>query len=126
MLDEEFPLEQARLAIAEQRNSRPFFTGDFYPLLPLTVAPHDWCAYQFHREDLGAGCALFFRRHASPFPAMSVALRDIEPSATYEVSLSPGYEEAPRKRMKGSTLRRLKVTISDMPGSMLLRYVRVE
>lgn len=126
MLDDEFPLEQARLAVAEQKSLRPFFLGDFYPLLPLTVAPHDWCAYQFHRQGMGAGCALFFRRHASPFPAMAVELRCIEPSATYEVSLSPDYEEAPRKRMKGSKLRRLEVTIPDMPGSMLLRYSRVE
>ena len=75
---------------------------------------------------MDAGCALFFRRHASPFPAMAVELRSIDPSATYEVSLSPDYEEAPRKRMKGTKLRRLKVSIPDMPGNMLLRYSRTE
>ena len=38
LLDESFPLEQARAAIAERKSLRPFFLGDFYLLLPLTVA----------------------------------------------------------------------------------------
>ncbi len=126
LLDDEFPLEQARLAIAEQRSLRPFFLGDFYLLVPLTVAAHDWCAYQFHREDMSAGCALYFRRHESPFSAMPAGLRCIEPDAAYEVSLSEGYEESPRHKMKGSELQELAVSIPDMPGSMLLRYSRME
>jgi alpha-galactosidase len=125
LLDADFPLEAARAAVTEWRSIRPFFLGDFYLLLPLTVAYHDWCAWQFHREDLDAGVAVFLRRHRSPFPTMEVRLKRIDLDAQYEVSLSPGYEEAPRSIMLGRALERLTVTIEEAPGSMLLRYRRV-
>jgi len=125
LLDDDFPLDAARAAVAEWRSIRPFFLGDFHLLLPLTVAHHDWCAWQFHREDLDAGVAVFLRRHRSPFPAMEVRLKRIDPDAEYEVSLSPGYEEATRRIMPGSELDRLTVTVEEIPGSLLLRYRRV-
>ena len=125
LLDDDFPVSQAQAAIREWKSVRPFFLGDFHLLLPLTVAYHDWCAWQFHRNDMDAGFAIFFRRHRSPFPTMDVALKCIIPDAHYEVSLSSGYEEAPRKRMTGTQLRRLPIVISEMPGSLLLRYTQV-
>jgi len=125
LLDEDFPMEAAAAAIAEWRSIRPFFLGDFHLLLPVTVGYHDWCAWQFHRTDLDAGIALFFRRHQSPFPEMEVALRGIAPEAEYEVSQSRGYDEGPRQRLSGSALVRLSVAIPEAPGSVLLRYRRV-
>ena len=125
LLDADFPLDAARAAVAEWRSIRPFFLGDFHLLLPLTVAYHDWCAWQFHREDLDAGVAVFLRRHRSPFPTMEVRLKRIDLDAEYEVSLSPGYEEATRQIMLGNTLDRLIVAIEEAPGSVLLRYQRV-
>jgi len=122
LLDDDFPLEDARAAVEEWRSLRPFFLGDFYLLLPLTVSSHDWCAYQCHRQDLAAGFALFLRRHQSPFTHMEAALRCVDPAAEYEVSLSSGYQKAPPQRMKGRDLAALTVTIPDMPGSLLLRY----
>ena len=68
------------------------------------------------------GDAMFLRRHASPFPTIEVALKDIRPEATYEVSLSPGFAEAPRQRVSGKDLARLPVTIPDRPGSVLVRF----
>jgi len=59
-LDDDFPIEDVRAAIGEWRSIREFFTGDFHLLLPLTVSYHDWCAWQFHRDDLKAGIATFF------------------------------------------------------------------
>jgi alpha-galactosidase len=126
LLDDEFPMDQAKAAIAEWRSIRPYFLGDFHLLLPLTVSYHDWCAWQLHRPDYDAGVAIFFRRHRSPFPTMQVALRDVAPDAEYEVSLSTGYEEAPRVRMKGSALANMTIAIPEQPGSVLLRYRRVE
>jgi len=124
LLGDGFPLEAARAAVAEWRSLRPFFLGDFYLLLPLTVSYHDWCAWQFHREDLDAGVAMFLRRHRSPFPAMEVTLRGIEAGAWYNVSLSPEFQEAPRQRIRGKDLVRMTVEISEAPGSVLLRYTR--
>jgi alpha-galactosidase len=125
VLDDDFPLEQAKLAIAEQKSLRPFFTGDFYPLLPLTISDHDWCAFQLHREDLGAGFALYFRRHGSPFEAMTAGLRGISAEHDYEISLSPDYEEAERNQVSGTALAGMAVAIPDRPGSLLLRYRRL-
>jgi len=120
-----FPTREAASAVAEWKSLREYFLGDFYLLLPLTVAAHDWCAYQFHRDDLKAGIALFFRRHRSPFATMAVELKRIEADASYEVSLSAAYQEAPRQRMSGQELSRLSVAIPEIPGSVLLRYARV-
>ena len=125
LLDDDFPVLEARAAIREWESVRQFFLGDFYPLLPLTVSYHDWCAWQLHRSDLGAGIAVLFRRHRSPFPSMVVELKGIDPDATYEVSSSRGYEEAPKTEMAGRQLTQLSVSISDVPGSVLLRYAQI-
>lgn len=126
LLDDDFPMDAARAAIAELASIRQFFLGDFFLLLPLTVSYHDWCAWQFHREDLESGIAMFLRRHRSPFPTMEMALKCIVPDAEYDVSESRDYQEAPRRRMRGRDLIRLSVTIPDKPGSILLRYAKVK
>ena len=126
LLGDEFPMDAARSAVAEWKSVRKFFLGDFYLLLPLTIAYHDWCAWQFHRADLDAGFAVFLRRHRSPFAEMAVELRRIDPDAEYEVSLADGYEEPPRERMSGRELARQIITIPEMPGSILLRYKRAK
>jgi alpha-galactosidase len=125
LLDDDFPLDDACAAIEEWRSVRPFLTGDFYLLLPLTVSYHDWCAWQLHREDLDAGVAVFLRRHRSPFPDLEIGLERIDASAEYEVSMSQGYAEEPRTRMAGSELADLSIAIPEKPGSLLLRYTRV-
>jgi alpha-galactosidase len=125
LLDDDFPMDAARAAIAEWRSIRPFFLGDFHQLLPLTVSYHDWCAWQLHRPDMAAGVAVFLRRHRSPFPTVTLALKQIDPDAQYDVSLSPDYAEAPCQRMSGEELMHLAITIPEAPGSLLLRYTRI-
>ena len=56
---------------------------------------------------------------------MVVELKGIDPDATYEVSSSRGYEEAPKTEMAGRQLTQLSVSISDVPGSVLLRYAQI-
>lgn len=122
LLGEGFPMGLARAAIAEHKSLQPYVTGDFWPLLPLTVSPHDWCAFQLHRHDLKAGFALFFRRHESPFSSMRAKLRWIEPTASYRVAFSTSYDPSPEQIMIGRQLQELTVVIAQQPGSMLLRY----
>jgi len=122
LLGEGFPVELAQAAIAEHNSLQPYVIGDFWPLLPLTVSPHDWCAFQLHRHDLKAGFALFFRRHESAFPSMRASLRWIDPAASYRVTLSASYDPSPQQTMAGRQLRELTVQINQQPGSMLLRY----
>jgi alpha-galactosidase len=121
----DFPDEDASKAIAELKRIRPFFLGDFYPLVPLTFEHHDWCAYQYHDQASNAGIAVFMRRHESPFPAMEAHLRCVDPSTIYEVSMSPGFDRAPTRRMCGAELAGLDVHIPEMPGSLLVEYRRL-
>jgi len=89
------------------------------------MASHDWCAYQFDRPDLGEGFAVFLRRHNSPFPTMEARLQRIEPGADYEVGLSETFVAAAPKRMRGSELANLTITLGQSPASVLLRYRRL-
>ncbi|HUU69953.1 MAG TPA: glycoside hydrolase family 36 protein [Planctomycetota bacterium] len=122
LMDADFPLEAAKAAIAEWKSVKHFFLGHFHPLAPITASPHDWCAWQFHRGDLNAGIAMFFRRHRSPFPSFEAHFREIIADAEYEVTLSADYAEGPRRRMTGSELAEMVVTIAEAPGSVLMRY----
>ncbi|HOJ40186.1 MAG TPA: alpha-galactosidase, partial [bacterium] len=59
IFDRDFPVETLKAAVLEWKSLRPYFTGDFYLLMPLSAAFHDWCGWQFHRQDLHAGIAMF-------------------------------------------------------------------
>lgn len=121
-----FPAEAATRAIAELKRLRPYFLGDFYPLLPLSVADDDWCAYQFDRPADGDGFAVFLRRHGSTVDSVNVSLQGIDPGATYEVGMTEQFDDPPRSPMAGSELARLPITLADRPGSLLLLYRKVD
>ena len=85
VLDADFPLEQARAAVAEAKENQKYWYGDFYPLTPCTPGPGAFMACQFHRSDLDAGMALAFRRSECPFPVLQSGLWGLNPKATYAV-----------------------------------------
>jgi alpha-galactosidase len=122
LLDERFPLEQARAAISEWKSIRPYILGDLHLLFPVTAESQDWAGWQFHRADLNAGIGLIFRRHASPYGQADIKLNWINPQAVYEVSLSPGFEPAPAMQLSGAALAQLSLTIAEKPASLLMRY----
>jgi len=122
---ENFPGEQAAAGIAMLKRLRPYYLGDFYPLLPLTTNAHDWCACQYHRPDQQAGFALFLRRHESPFPIMQTALHEIDEAADYQVSLNVDFSAPAPRRMSGKELLDLQISIDDRPGAVLMEYQRV-
>ena len=122
----DFPTAQAKAAIAEAKALRPFYLGDYYPLLPVTLDERHWCGWQLDRPELGAGVALLFRRPASPYPAVQVALRALEPATLYDVTFAPGYAAAETRRMSGAALSKLRVAIDASPGSMLIKYRRAD
>ena len=121
----DYPVEAAHSALAEMARLRPFFLGDHHLLLPLTANEHDWCAYQFHREDLGAGIALFFRRHHSPYPSMECSLKQIDPAAEYEVTTAAQWQRTAPRHLSGQDLVQLMVSLPAQPSSQLLEYRRV-
>ena len=123
---EGFSDELARQAIAELKELRPLFQGDLYPLLPLTTSQADWYAYQLDRPDLGQGCALFFRRPEATEPSCQVELHNIDPAATYQVTLTgETYDEGGPEQLSGRELERRTIKIPAVPGSALLRYTKV-
>ena len=116
----DFPVEQARSRIAEFKRLRPFFYGDFYPLTPYSIGDDVWMAYQFHREDLGQGMFLAFRRLNSSDLTARLKLRGLSSSARYELN----FEDAGNKQtLTGEVLTTgIDVTIEHAPGSLLVTY----
>ena len=123
--NKDFPVEQARKAFEEIKSLRPYWSGDFYPLLEkIDADEHNWAAWQFHRPDLDAGFAVFFRRAKSPFTSMETALRGLDPAAQYEVAFKETYEIKEERAMFGAELHTLRVELGKAPGSMVVIYKR--
>jgi alpha-galactosidase len=121
----EFPAAAAAQAIAELKRLRPYYLGDFYPLIPLTVAAHDWCAYQYHRPEEGDGFAVFLRRHESPYAVVEFSLQGIDPDSEYEIGATETFAPPTMERAMGSELTHLLAEINERPGSLLFQYRRV-
>ena len=117
-----FPVAAAKAAIAEAKSLRPLYLGDYYPLLPINLDDSHWCGWQFDRPELGRGLAMLFRRPKSPYTAVDVSLRGLQPDALYDVTFSRTYTPAPTRQMTGAQLARLQVTIEKAPGSILVLY----
>jgi len=116
----DFPVEQAQRLIDEFKRLRPFFYGDFYPLTPHNIGDDVWMAYQFHREDLGQGMFLAFRRPNSSSLTARLKLRGLLPSGRYELN----FEDTDNKQtFTGEALATgIDVTIEHTPGSLLVTY----
>ena len=80
-----YPFDWHRRMLAEFLRARPFFYGDYYPLLPISAALDVWAAYQFHRPDLDAGLVAVFRREHSAFVSADLPLHGLEPQNPYEL-----------------------------------------
>ena len=68
-IDPNYPWAWHRERLAEMRRAIPYYFGDYYPLTACSVSAELWMAYQMHREDLGEGIFVAFRREKSPFLA---------------------------------------------------------
>ncbi len=119
---EAYPREMLRAAIAEGKRIRKYFFGNLYALTDVTTNPKDWCVLQYHRPAERDGMVLAFRRHQSPYTGFTCALRDIDPEANYEVTISPNYTPNPSATMKGDALRAVALNIDEVPGSVLVEY----
>jgi alpha-galactosidase len=119
----DFPAELFRKVIAETRQLRPLYNGDFYPLTAINVSEDAWCAWQFDRPDLGKGFAAFFRRPKAAQATFEAALRALDPGTEYEVTFLDGGR---KQKLAGAELARLKVEIPAAPGSAVVTYRRLD
>lgn len=127
LLNEKFPFEKAKEAIAEVEACRKYWYGDFYPLMRANTSPDHWMAYQFHRADLDAGMALVFRRTESPYPVLALSLRVLRPEGKYAVEFIDDARKVEAKTLTGRELMSdTELRIAKRPGSMLIRYAPTE
>jgi alpha-galactosidase len=103
---------------------RPYFYGDFYPLVSYSTTTDTWAAWQFDRPDLGEGMVQAFRRQDSPFPVLEVRLQGLNPEARYAVE---DLDSGKTWQATGAELAEAGFTLalSERPASALLVYKRL-
>ena len=116
------PVDELRKGIAELKSVRPYWLGDYYPLTPATLDESAWAGWQFNRPEMGGGFAVLFRRPKSAQPTYNARLRGLDPQASYEVTFAETYAVKEKRVMAGAALAKLRVAISTVPGSVLIRY----
>jgi alpha-galactosidase len=95
----DFPYEWMRNMVAQLKLVRPYYYGDYYPLLPCSQnsdcatdptkersAAFEWAASQFNRPEQGDGMVQAFRRDNNAEPSKNLRLRGLDPAARYEVT----------------------------------------
>ena len=124
-LDDDFPIDLAKLQVERYKRIRPYLSGDFYPLTPCSLG-EPWLGYQFHRRDLNAGFALLFRRSTArdaDYPVSDtfrMRLRGLEPEMEYQAQLeAAGREE---KHTGAALAKGLEIRISTVPGAEMILY----
>ena len=123
---EGYPRDLLQQGIAEGKRIRKYFYGNFYPLSDVDANPRAWCVMQYHLPDEREGIVMAFRRDKSPYGSYSCPLREIDPSATYQVTLGPTYAPEQPLTMKGTALEQLNIAIKECPGSVLVEYKQLK
>jgi alpha-galactosidase len=132
----DFPLDWLRKATSDLKRARPYFYGDFYPIVPCSANPtcplggaeksaaFEWAAWQFNRPNEGDGMVEAFRREKSGEASRSLPLRGLESATQYEVS---GIDGAPPTKITGKQLMEqgLTVSISKQPGAAIVFYKKI-
>ncbi|MBV9038825.1 MAG: alpha-galactosidase, partial [Acidobacteriaceae bacterium] len=116
------PVHDLQKAIAELKELRPYWLGDFYPLTPVNQDEAAWLGWQFHRIDLDAGYALLFRRSNASETSREVSLRGLDPHAQYEVTFAETHDPGPKQIFRGEQLSHLRVSTSSPRRGILVRY----
>jgi len=116
------PKPEMKPVFDEFREVRPYFYGDYYALLPQSIDPSFWSAWQLNRPEKGDGLVVCLRRAQSIYCTLQLDLRKIDPAATYEVEVRTSMAHAPAKEISGADLAHFQVTVPDMPGSALVFY----
>jgi alpha-galactosidase len=116
-----FPVEWLRKNLEQLNLARPYFLGDFYPLLSFSLVDDSWSAWQYDRPENKDGMILALRRPESPFVLMTPALHELLPDAMYELRDADSGDVI---RRSGAALMKdgIELRIDAKPGSKLLFY----
>ncbi len=116
-------IDSAKKSVALYKKLRPYMVGDFYPLFVHSDSDAVWYGYQFDNPNIKAGYAMLFRREKNAESTKAIALRGIDPNATYEIS----YEDTTEKKtISGSELCNLTIDIPSAPGSAIVYYAQTK
>jgi alpha-galactosidase len=133
----DFPFAWLRTQVELLKQVRPYYYGDYYPLLPCSSnsdcdagatkehsAAFEWAAWQFNRPEQGDGMVQAFRREQSADSAKDLRLRGLDAGANYQVKNLD--TEAP-STISGKDLMRkgLRIEITGQPGAAIFIYKRV-
>jgi alpha-galactosidase len=132
-----FPFEWLRTQVKQLKRLRPYYYGDYYPLLPCSSnaacttgassersAAFEWAAWQFNRPDEEDGMVQVFRRDKNNDVMENLRLRGLDPTATYEVDDLDG---SASNTSSGRDLMQkgLHVELAEKPGAAIIIYKRV-
>jgi alpha-galactosidase len=133
----DFPYEWMRTMVSQLKLVRPYYYGDYYPLLPCSEnsdcasdprqersATFEWAAWQFNRPEEGDGMVQAFRRDENDQPSQNLPLRGLDPAATYEIR---DLDTTTRTTASGRDLLQqgLHVEIKEKRGAVILLYKTV-
>ncbi len=107
--------------VAEQREIRDCFFGDFYPLTPYSLASDVWMAWQYDLPESDKGVVQAFRRGESDYEAARFPLKGLEPDAEYVITHLDTRRDV---RMRGRELlkRGLPISMPGRAGSAVFTY----
>jgi alpha-galactosidase len=130
----DFPFDWLRTEIAQFKRARPYYYGDYYPILPCSSnadceteadneqsADFEWAAWQFNRPEQNDGMVQAFRRASNKESTRNLRLRGLDPDANYFVTDS---DTETRSMVLGRELmgKGLQVQIVEKPGAAVLFY----
>jgi alpha-galactosidase len=130
----DFPYDWMRNMVAQLKLVRPYYYGDYYPLLPCSAnsdcgtdpskersAAFEWAAWQFNRPEQGDGMVQAFRRDEDDESTKDLRLRGLDPAATYEVT---DLDAKTPTTTSGKDLmqRGLHVEIKEKRGAVIIVY----
>jgi len=133
----DFPFDWLRTQVEQLKRVRPYYYGDYYPLLPCSAntdcsagpgdersAAFEWAAWQFNRPEEGDGMVEAFRREKSDDASKDLRLRGLDATATYEVT---DLDAAAPQTVTGKDLMQqgLHVEVAAEPGAAIILYKRI-
>ena len=116
---------EMRKGIAEIKEQRPYWLGDFYPLTEINTGESAWAGWQLHRTDLNAGFVTMFRRPKSTESKKKVFLHGIDAGSQYEVTMAESFDPGSKQILSGAELEHLTVSLASPQSSVLIRYRKV-
>jgi alpha-galactosidase len=130
----DFPFDWMRDRVAELKLARPYYYGDYYPLLPCSLnsdcdtdpskersAAFEWAAWQFNRSEQRDGMVQAFRRDKNAETSKRLLLRGLDPAATYTVT---DLDTKTPRTVSGRELMQhgLRVEIAEQRGAAIIIY----